>query len=362
MNKKDFLGLICFLLLCAIARGQSCRCDTQEEDTYHQWYKVSAPSGLSLRKSPDKNAAKIDAIPFGEEVLACSITDVGETIEEKYGKWIKVSWADKIGYVFGGFLTEIQERKVHMIIPNAGVNSGWECMELDPAMKWEALVSTDTGKDLRNNPNPNHFRSAELKTGRKEMDADAESDCPGVLDHAVLNMPDPPFCVFSGFKLANTVYNQVSKPIKLMPGEVVNFETYDRANQINRTHTIAVQGNVMPNPDYTRGSNQGPVNSIEQYKIHLYEEEQLSSRANRNAPKKVQKLIDTTVLRPGDSDTFDMDVYYIYFAGDLDGDHQLDLILARLNGIGHSYHLYLSSKRLPGFLLRYVAMWGDAGC
>ncbi len=360
MYRKCYLGLLFSLVLCSISRGQSCRCEAQEDNAYHQWYVITAPSGLSMRKGPNKNAAKIDAIPFGEEVLACGITGFRETIEDKTGNWLKVTWGDKIGYVFGGFLAEIEERKIRMVIPNAGVNSGWECMELSPEMKWEALVNADAASKMRNDRNPGRFVSADLKLGKKIRDEN--TDCPGWLNNAVLNMPDPPFAVFSGFKLANMVYNQVAKPVKLLPGEVVFFEIYDRANQVDRIYSIAVEGNIRLNPNYETSSHQGPIDRIEQYKIHLYEEEQVSPRSNTKVTKKAQKLIETTIQRPGDSGSFDMDVYYVYFAGDIDGDNQLDLILATLNGVGYSYHLYLSSKKLPGFLLRYVAIWTDSSC
>ena len=51
-----------------------------------------------------------------------------------------------------------------------------------------------------------------------------------------------------------------------------------------------------------------------------------------------------------------------YFAGDLDGDQQLDLILAHLDGVGSSFTLFLSSKKLPSFLLRCVASFRDTAC
>lgn len=73
--------------------------------------------------------------------------------------------------------------------------------------------------------------------------------------------------------------------------------------------------------------------------------------------------MDKRVTAPkDDSDVTDMDVYYIYFAGDLDGDNELDLILAKFGGIGVIFNLYLSSTKLPGFILRYMAECFDTSC
>ena len=138
----------------------------------HIWYTVIAPSGLILREGPNRNTAKLDAIPFGEEVLSCSATNFTETIEGKSGNWTKVTWADKTGYLFNGFLIETNDRKIRLVMPNSGVDSDWECMELPPEIKWEALVDMDTTNSSLRNRNPTHFSSIALKTGKKKVDLD----------------------------------------------------------------------------------------------------------------------------------------------------------------------------------------------
>jgi hypothetical protein len=356
--KKYPLGLILFLFPFSILQGQSCLCHPQ--DGQEAWYTVMAPSGLILREGPNRNTAKLDAIPFGEEVLSCGVTNFAETIEGKSGNWIKVTWADKTGYLFSGFLTAINDRKIRLVIPNSGVNSDWECLELSPEIKWEALVDMDTTNGSLRNRNPIRFSSTDLKIGKKKVDSGCSST--GFLNHGVLNFSPIPFAIFSGFNLTNGVKNQIITPIKLLPGEVADFSIYDRESQLERRYMIAAEGKVLPNTNLINGSYKGPIDRIEHYKINLYQQEFKSPSSDRNTPWIIQKLADGTVTKPGDTDTYDMDVLYVYFAGDLDGDHQLDLILARLNGVGNSFQLYLSSKKLPGFLLRYVAIWADPRC
>lgn len=147
-----------------------------------------------------------------------------------------------------------------------------------------------------------------------------------------------------------------------MPGEVATFNIFDPKTQVTRSYLIAAEGKVFPNADMISGDSYGPIGRIEQYKINLYQKTLLASNSDVRSSWSIQKLADETLNRPADTDTYDMDVLYIYFAGDLDGDHKLDLILARLNGAMHSFQLYLSSKSLPGFLVRYVARRTDSGC
>jgi hypothetical protein len=360
MLKKYHLGLFLCLFSFSIIRGQSCLCDPKDDQGGYIWYSVTAPSGLTLRAGPNRSTAKLDAIPFGEEVLFCGNTGVSETIEGKSGSWVKVTWADKTGYLFNGFLTPIYERKIRMVIPNAGADSYWESMELAPEMKWQALADMDTASSAKRKRKSNLLSSVDLKIGRKKVDSTSPTS--RFLENGVLNLTIAPFAIFSGFNLLNGVSNQVRTPIKLLPGEIATFSTYDRENQIARRYVISAEGKVIPNTKFGSGDYNGPIERIENYKINMYQQVPKLPYSDELAPWNIQKLADCTLTRPGESDVYDMDVLYIYFAGDLDGDHQLDLILARLNGIAHSYQLYLSSKKLPGFLLRYVAIWTDTAC
>ncbi len=65
---------------------------------------ITADVGLNMRASPDLNAKKIGLIPYGEKVQLIEETGDAITISGATGKWSKVEWKDKTGWVFGGFL------------------------------------------------------------------------------------------------------------------------------------------------------------------------------------------------------------------------------------------------------------------
>lgn len=363
MIKITSFATTIYLFFTAALQGQTCcTCSPVDDFEGHNWYNVSAPSGLILRADPSRSAKKLDAIPFGEQVLGCRSTSVEETIEGKSGRWIKVNWAEKSGYLFGGFLTETTVPNIRMVIPNAGIDSGWGCMEFPPEISWQGLVNADTTK---NNPPAKRltdFLAVNLKMGRKKVSTDCQPS--GVLDNTVLNELPAPFAVFSGFKLAKNVHNYVSAPVKLLPGTVESFRFYDPATQITRDYIISADGHVISNPDFVRGEDnrKGPNDRIEQYRVRLYEQTFQGAQSDNMRPWKSQKLEESTVTSPSDAFTYEMGVLYIYFAGDLDGDQHLDLILAHLDGVGSSFTLFLSSKKLPSFLLRCVASFRDTAC
>ena len=231
MLKKYQLTLLFAVCAIAVIQGQSCLCSQQDEHRPQYWYKVTAPSGLVLRKGPDRTTAKIGAVPFDEEVFSCDNTGIRETIEEKTGEWLKVTWADKTGYLFSGFLTQIgdSERKVQMVIPDAGVDSEWGCLQLSPEMQWQALVGTEKKHVRSEEEYGSRFSTFPLKIGKKKVNSRCEPD--SILTNGVLNVSDEPFAIFAGFKLLKKVQNHVKKPAKLLPGEVITFEIYTTRSQ-----------------------------------------------------------------------------------------------------------------------------------
>ena len=364
LKKRHFIFLFAYCVS-AVLQGQACLCSQQDEHRPQYWYKVTAPSGLVLRKGPDRTTAKIGAVPFDEEVLSCDNTGIRETIEEKRGEWLKVTWADKTGYLFSGFLTQIgeSEQKVQMVIPDAGMRSEWGCLQLSPEMQWQALVGTEKKHVRSEEEYGSRFSSIPLKIGKKKVDRYCEPD--STLTNGILNVSNVPFAIFAGFKLKKKVQNHVKKPAKLLPGEVITFGIHDPITKESKHYMVSVEGNVIPYKDINTGEPvkhfNAPINSIENYKINLYAQTE-NYATNRKTPWKHQKLVDERVTIPNDSDDINMNVYYIYFAGDLDGDNELDLILAKFGGVGVIFKLYLSSTKLPGFILRYMAECSDTSC
>lgn len=65
---------------------------------------VNAKSGVSMRKTAGKNGEKIATLPFGSRVTVLSKDGPEDVIEGKKEKWFSVSFQDKQGWAFGGFL------------------------------------------------------------------------------------------------------------------------------------------------------------------------------------------------------------------------------------------------------------------
>jgi uncharacterized protein len=91
---------------------------------------VTTEAGLRMRENPDFKSKKIDTIPYADEVKILQEKGKNITISGATGKWCKVEWKDKTGWVFGGFLNET----VPNINSNITVNyfiGNWNDMDPD---------------------------------------------------------------------------------------------------------------------------------------------------------------------------------------------------------------------------------------
>jgi hypothetical protein len=77
--------------------------NADQTDAY-RW--ISADVGLRMRSEPDLSSKTICVIPYTEKVLVKN--EIGDeiTLSGKTGKWCRVAWKNKEGWVFGGFLAE----------------------------------------------------------------------------------------------------------------------------------------------------------------------------------------------------------------------------------------------------------------
>ncbi len=82
---------------------------------------VKAISGLKMRDKPIIGGKFIAKIPFGESVTIKDEDEEELIIEDIKGKWTEVIWKDKVGWVFGGFLTETEISEVFITALN-GLN------------------------------------------------------------------------------------------------------------------------------------------------------------------------------------------------------------------------------------------------
>ena len=66
--------------------------------------RVTAPSGMRMRKTPSLKAAVAGSVPYDSLVAACRETFGSMTYEDQEGFWRKVSYKGAVGYMFDGFL------------------------------------------------------------------------------------------------------------------------------------------------------------------------------------------------------------------------------------------------------------------
>jgi hypothetical protein len=66
--------------------------------------RVVPAEGLNLRSKPSTKGAIIALIPFADEVSVIEESGAEETLVGRSGRWTKVSWNGKTGWVFGGLL------------------------------------------------------------------------------------------------------------------------------------------------------------------------------------------------------------------------------------------------------------------
>jgi hypothetical protein len=65
---------------------------------------VNATVGLRIRDQAGLEGEVIGVIPYAEKVMLLYEEEQVETIDDITGKWSKIRWQDKEGWVFGGFL------------------------------------------------------------------------------------------------------------------------------------------------------------------------------------------------------------------------------------------------------------------
>jgi hypothetical protein len=69
-------------------------------DSYH----VCTKAGLRMRETADQKGKQIALIPDGAKITFLEEQGDDITISDRKGKWSKVEWNGKTGWVFGGFL------------------------------------------------------------------------------------------------------------------------------------------------------------------------------------------------------------------------------------------------------------------
>jgi len=100
MKKVAMLLFFCSMII-SLAKGTNI-----EQGTI---LNVSAESGLKMRTTPGLNGKLVQVIPFGESVTVINVdVSSNEQIEWVAGNWIEVEYDGLSGYVFDGFLNQLE--------------------------------------------------------------------------------------------------------------------------------------------------------------------------------------------------------------------------------------------------------------
>lgn len=76
---------------------------------------ISSKDGLKMRENPDTSGKQIAIIPEGDKVLLLEESGNEISISNITGRWSKVKWNDKTGWVFGGFLSTVPVLKSDLL-------------------------------------------------------------------------------------------------------------------------------------------------------------------------------------------------------------------------------------------------------
>ncbi|KAF1079494.1 MAG: hypothetical protein GQF41_4246 [Candidatus Rifleibacterium amylolyticum] len=134
MKKFLCVVLVVLLLIPTLLRG--------EEDA--DILVVTAPSGATLRETPDTKAAKLGRIPYLAEVKRTEWSDNHSTVEGVTACWFKVSWQGKEGWVFAALLGS-NPREIELIKSSDGK------VRREMHRLW---LKTDDGKEVEFVDNP----------------------------------------------------------------------------------------------------------------------------------------------------------------------------------------------------------------
>jgi len=67
---------------------------------------VAAKAGLRMRETPGRDGKVIVNIPFNSQVQVVEEKDDEEEISGTRGKWVRITWSGKSGWIFSGFLSD----------------------------------------------------------------------------------------------------------------------------------------------------------------------------------------------------------------------------------------------------------------
>ena len=86
--------------------------NAQETSDFPKSMWASAKSGLRMRDAPNLNANKLKTIPYAQKVNVIQESGDILSLAKTQGKWTEVQWESNRGWVYGGFLSDLNPKLV----------------------------------------------------------------------------------------------------------------------------------------------------------------------------------------------------------------------------------------------------------
>ena len=304
-----------------IGVAQEYECDKSKGN----YFKVSAESGLNIRKEPNSKSEKIYTIPFESIVFACKECNACKTeiIEGKRAKWKQIFFEDYEGFVFGGFL----EPQIEIMCPlDWIIEFGIPSFRKD--IDYFGIYEKDTFR--------NQFRANKFE----EIDSITYDPIKGELN--IGKLKNKPNFIISGIDLTDdqTINGKNYNSKMLFVGEAIYFQS----------SYLYVTGN----PEIS-DNNIFPFTTIRDYKLIL-------RQPTENEEFKEQVVFTNDFLAWIGGGGYEGGIL-IRWIGDIDGDNKIDILLS------HATHyacwnviLFLSTKANENELVGQAANYEVCGC
>jgi hypothetical protein len=293
-------------------------------------FRIIAKSGLILRGIPGQTGAALAKIPYWGKVNGYFADPLPDTIEDVTGYWRKVKYNELEGYMFDGFMVEvdssIEKPKDFRILYEGGFCAR---MNYDPKLNWYGIYKTAKGDSLIK-------VNIELRR-RNKSDQDAEEV---FVSTNLSGQMKSLFLIGSKTELTQKIVNvyPTFEPKFLFPGQTLFVYGPPQKTKNSPWLTLNATGTVKDN---RYGAN------LENYRLLL---------SDSYHDWKTQDLTDDFRFK-GEGGTIEL-----FWFGDIDNDQNVDLIFMSRSTSVVLTTIFLSSKAAHDGFLKKADDWTNWNC
>ncbi|MEO7176363.1 MAG: hypothetical protein ABIV51_10685 [Saprospiraceae bacterium] len=285
---------------------------------YEVKVRVSAKSGLVIRDLPSSKGRVVYKVPYWGKLDACSLRERPDTIDNIPGAWISVKLGKYQGYMFDGYLCEIDssvDAKTDFRLEFEEINCS--CINYDPTLNWYGVYRTNGGDSLL---------KVEIEIYKMELMENSS------IDLLRTNIKDRESLFLIGSKIPLTERK-------------IGYGT-DRHDFVYPGQSFRMRGGIVLNA-LGNVKSIGYCPEIENYKLRLSNE----GFGGWNQD-----------LTPDFSMVGECKMMYLIWNGDLDGDQLDDYVFEEAGTVSSVRTLFLSSQATSGNFVKKVNAKNIGGC